>query len=58
MDDAVSTGSRGRILTLEADSVQIVKWWVDASYAVYSDMKSHTGAAMSLGKEVVYGTCT
>jgi hypothetical protein len=30
-------------LTLETDSVDIVKWWVDASFAVHSDMKSHTG---------------
>ena len=30
-------------LTLEADYMQIIKWWIDASFAVYSDMKSHTG---------------
>jgi hypothetical protein len=37
-------------LTLEADGMHIVKWWVDASFAVRLDMKSHTGATMSLGK--------
>jgi hypothetical protein len=29
-------------LRLEAESLQIAKWWVDASYAVHPDMKSHT----------------
>jgi hypothetical protein len=41
-------------LTLEADNLQVVKWWVDASYAVHPDMKSHTGATMTLGKGSVY----
>ena len=27
-----------------------IKWWVDASFAVHGDMKSHTGATMTLGK--------
>ena len=30
-------------LRLEADSLNIGKWWVDASYAFNPDMKSHTG---------------
>ena len=45
-------------LTLEAESMQIVKWWVDASFAVHTDMKSHTGAVMTLGKGGIYGTST
>jgi hypothetical protein len=45
-------------LTLEADDIQLVKWWADASFAVHADMKSHTGGAMSLGKGVIYGTST
>jgi hypothetical protein len=28
----------------------VIKWWIDASYAVYHDMKSHTGITMTLGK--------
>jgi hypothetical protein len=45
-------------LTLEADKMHVLKWWVDASYGVHPDMKSHTGGALSLGKGVVYGTST
>jgi hypothetical protein len=31
-----------------------VKWWIDASFAVHPDMKSHTGRTMSLGKGSIY----
>eukprot|EP00978_Attheya_sp_CCMP212_P014510 scaffold37028_cov57-Attheya_sp.AAC.1 len=43
-------------LTLEADSLHsiLIKWWVDASYAVHPDAKSHTGGTLSLGKGSVY----
>jgi hypothetical protein len=47
-------GSMDILLTLEADDVRIVKWWVDASYAVHDDLKSHTGGTMSLGKGSIY----
>ncbi len=45
-------------LTLEADNISIIKWWVDASYAVHPDMKSHTNGMLSLGKGATYGTST
>ena len=51
-------GTASLPLTLEANSLQIVKWWVDASYAVHPDMKSHTGGMMSLGKGTIYGAST
>jgi hypothetical protein len=51
-------GSLHMPLTLQADDLQIVKWWVDASFAVHKDMKSHTGGMMTLGKGTVYGTST
>jgi hypothetical protein len=41
-------------LTLEADDLHIVKWWVDASFAVHKDMKSHTGGSTTLGKGMGY----
>ena len=40
--------------TLAADGSCMIRWWVDASYAVHPDMKSHTGATMSLGQGCVY----
>jgi hypothetical protein len=43
-------------LTLEADSISSIKWWVDASYAVHPDMRSHTGGTMSMGKGSVYSS--
>ena len=45
-------------LTLEAENLQIVKWWVDASFAVHPDMKSHTGGVLLLGRGAVYSTST
>jgi hypothetical protein len=46
--------SKDLYLTLEADTGVDIKWWIDASFAVHPDMKSHTGATMSLGKGSVY----
>eukprot|EP00980_Cylindrotheca_fusiformis_P022094 scaffold8978_cov83-Cylindrotheca_fusiformis.AAC.1 len=37
-------------LTLEADSMNVIQWWVDASYGVHPDLRSHTGATMMMGK--------
>ena len=45
-------------LTLEADDLRVIKWWVDASYAVHPDMRSHTGGTMTLNKVGVYSTLT
>ena len=36
-------------LTLEINDSGILSWWVDASFAIHLDMKSHTGATISLG---------
>ena len=36
-------------LILRADSLTIIKWWVDESYAEHPDMKGNTGDTMSLG---------
>ena len=43
-------GTRNDILTLEVDDSQVLKWFVDAAFAVHPDMKSHTGMVMTTGK--------
>ena len=40
-------------LTLRADGSSIVVWNIDAAFAVHPDMKSHTGATMTLGKGAI-----
>ena len=35
---------------MKADNLQVVKWYVDASFAVHPDYRSHTGAVMTLGE--------
>jgi len=47
-------GTRYMTLTMEADSGP--KWWVDSSYAVHPDMRSHIGIFMTLGKGTTYAT--
>jgi hypothetical protein len=43
-------GTLEEFLTLGADNIQKMKTWVDASYAVHKDMKSHTGGVVSFGR--------
>ena len=42
-------GTKSLNLTLSADNLHCIKWYVDASFAVHPDYKSHTGATMSYG---------
>ena len=37
-------------LTLEASSMDSIKWWIDAAYGVHMDMRGHSGGMMSMGK--------
>ena len=47
------SGTLEMMLTLSADNLRVVKWYVDASFAVHPDYKSHTGAVMTLGSGAV-----
>ena len=47
-------GTKSLVLTLQSNDDGIVRWWIDASYAVHNDMKGHTGATLSLGKSGIY----
>ena len=44
------------VLTLSAKNLNAVKWWVDGSYAVHKDVKSQTGATMSMGTGSIYSS--
>ena len=54
----VSTLSARLPLTLEADNLQVIKWWIDGAFAKHPDMRSHTGGMLSLGKWAIYGAST
>jgi hypothetical protein len=43
-------GTKEENLILSADDLRVVKWYVDALFAVHPDFKSHTSAMMRLGK--------
>ena len=48
----VLTYLRGTVylpLRIKVDEIGVIKWWVDASYAVHGDCRGHTGATMSMG---------
>jgi Reverse transcriptase (RNA-dependent DNA polymerase) len=47
------SGTLDLTLTLGADILHTIRTWVDASYAVHPDMRSHTGGVMSLGTGAV-----
>ena len=46
-------GMRTDQLVLKADSVNVLKWYMDASFATHPDFKSHTGAMMTFGSGAV-----
>lgn len=48
-------GTSEKKLRLGAENLRVVKWYVDASFAVHPDFRSHTGAAMTFGQGAVQG---
>ena len=49
-------GTQKDKLILSADSLHVIKWHVDSSFAVHPDFKSHTGGAITLGCGVPFST--
>jgi hypothetical protein len=43
-------GTRDTPLILSANGSGILKWWVDASFAVHPNMRGHSGGRLSLGR--------
>jgi hypothetical protein len=48
-------GTEKKVLTLSIDDLRVVKWYVDVSFAVHPDFKSHTGAIMMMGSGAIQG---
>ena len=46
-------GTKHKVLTLGAEDLRVIKWYVDAAFAVHPDFKSHTGGAMTFGQGAV-----
>ena len=46
------------VMTLSINDMSIIKTWTDASYAVHADMRSHTGANITMGKGTLYARST
>jgi hypothetical protein len=46
------------ILYLKADSLHVLKWYIDAAFAVHPDMKSHTGAIATMGSGAIQSIST
>ena len=42
------------VRTMGASSLSVLSTWVDASYAVHRDMRSHTGSLMSFGTGTIH----
>ena len=51
-------GTKELPLILGADGTGIVKWFVDASFAVHPNMRSHSGGATTLGRGCPFVTST
>ena len=47
----------GLPLTLRANNLEVIEWWVDASFAVHPDMRGHTGGVMTLGEGAMMDAC-
>ena len=46
-------GTKELVLTVSAEQLNIMKWIVDAAYAIHADFKSHTGMTMTMGQGAI-----
>ena len=46
-------GTKNDVLTLEANEMNILYWFIDAAFAVHGDMKSHSGLMFTMGKGAI-----
>ena len=50
--------TKDKVSSMSADDTQTIKWYVDSSFAVHKDMRSHTGAIMTLGQGAIISDST
>ena len=46
-------GTREDSLFLSTEIIHVIKWYLDTSFAVHPDFKSHAGGVMTLGGIVI-----
>ena len=51
-------GTRDDVLILSADNLRVIKWYIDAAFAVHPDFRSHTGGVMTLGRGAIQSIST
>ena len=44
----------GLPLVISVENSGNIRWYIDASYAIHNDMKSHTGVLMTIGKGTIF----
>jgi flagellar biosynthesis regulator FlaF len=45
--------TKKEIASTSTNNIQTINWYVDIYFAMYRDMKSHTGAIMTLGRGAI-----
>ena len=45
--------TKNDVLTLSAENLHVLKWYIDVSFAVHPDFKSHTGMTMTMGSGAI-----
>ena len=46
------------VLNLEASNAGVEKWWIDGAFCSHSNMQTHTGGCLSLGRGMVMSKST
>ena len=46
------------VLILETDNLNMLKWFIDVSFAVHKDMKDYTDNGLTMGKSAVFSKST
>ena len=53
-NDKYLNAKNKRYLTLSANDLKVIKWYVEANFAVHPNYNSRTGEIMTMGQEVMH----